>query len=226
MYHSVVPASRTQIAYLKTQREVCKDFKKAVDICSHNSKWTQVLSKQAADFRSNVPLQGLVKPPCAFNRGIERMLNNEEWDELPAGMREYNSDEPTQEFVITRLMQAMTFDILHVTYPVDPALPKRDYASANRVQALVALAMRTHPNNFRIQLDGCRILSFADHKPYPIAGLTAYILCTLTPIMHNNLEDLEIQRDCINTLERVLGEISEFYLDIGNDDVNGMYTSD
>ena len=220
----VDPASRTQIAYLSTLREVCKDFKKAVDICSHNSK--QVLSKKAADFRDDVRLHGLVKPPFSFNRGIERMLKTEDWNELLVGMREYNSDEQTQEIIIARLLHVMTLDTMHDTPDVDPALRKRNDASVNGVQGLVAWAMRTHPGNSRIQLDGCRISSITNHEPHQIAGLTAYILCTLTPIMHDNLKDVEIQRDCINTLRGILDEIPEFYMDLDNDVVDGMYIID
>jgi hypothetical protein len=223
-----IPASRAQIAVLKECRATCKNFKKVVDTCEHDIKlkWRNEFAKAAADFRGDVLLQGQVVPPISFNRRIDWLLHIEDWNTLLHGMREYNVNEPTQEYIITRLMQVMTSNNQPHLLPNDPCSVKRRDASAAGVQGAVAWAMRTHPRNIQMLRDGARVLSFTKHEPHQIAGQTVYILRTLTSTMYNHLEDLEIQHSCIKAVERILSHIEDNYNDVDDDAAGSIYVID
>jgi len=221
-----IPASKAQIAVLQEYRAICKNFKKIIDICMHNVKWRNAFAKHAADFRDDVLLHGPVMAPFVVNRGIERLLHIQDWATLLHGMREYNVDEPSQEYIIRRLVEVMTWNNLHPPLPVALSTTNRTNASATGVQGALAWAMRIHPNNIQIVRDAALALSLTSHEPHQIAGLTPYILRTLTSTMYNHLEDLEIQRNCIQALAGILENISENYYDVDDDGGNSVLVID
>ena len=190
-----IPVSQGQVENLQEYRATCKAFQIAVDYSMRNHKWRNG-SKEAADFCGDVLLLGEVVPPYSFNRGIERLLHSGDWGALVRGMRDVNFHEPTQEFIITRLVQFLTHNTGAATA-----------ASLHGMQVAVAWAMRIHSSNSQIQLDGCRVLRLTSHEVNGDTGMTQYILGTLSRIMHNNLESREIQYICIDEMEHSFSQM-------------------
>jgi len=223
-----IPASKDQNAVLRECRAVCKTLKKVVDTSEHymQLEWRKQFEKEASDFRDDVLLHGPVTPPISFNRRIGWLLYMEDWNTLFHAMREYNVNEPTQEYVIARLMEVMTSNNQLHLLPNAPCSLKRRDASAAGVQGTVAWAMRTHPRNIQMLRDGARVLSFTTHEPHQIARQTVYILRTLTSTMYNHLEDLEIQHSCIKAVERILSHIEDTYNDVHDDAAGSIYVID
>jgi len=220
----VIPASRSQIARLSALRLVCKDFKQAVDNCRRNREWTGRFAAQAADFRGDVARTGNVHPPFSLNRGIERMLFEKQWQPIIEGMNEYNSDCITQEIVITRLVQTLAgSEVLNIPMRLALGPAYRGYVGAlNKYGAhgVVAWAMRTHPNSRTIQINGCHLLYFIVNDEDELR-VTPYIVGTLAAVMHANMQDLELLRTCVHTLEKMLSEVPDF-----SSDANGASDSD
>ena len=196
----VIPASRSQIAWLSILRLVCQHFKQAVDTCRQNSEWTGPL---AADFRDD----GVVHPPLLLNRGIERMLLEEQWQPLIEGMNEYNSDCTTQEIIITRLMQTLAGPM-----PKAYARACKDALDKYGAHGTVAWAMRTHPNSRTIQLNGCHLLNLIVDEEHALCS-TPYIVGSLAAVMRANMQDLELLRTCVEILEKMLDEVHIFFSD-------------
>ena len=189
---SIIPASRHQIAHLITLREVCKDFKQAVDNCRENHEWTGRFSAQAADFRNDVARIGNVHPPLLLNRGIARMIIEKQWQPLIDGMREYNSDCITQEIIITRCMQTLTPGII--------------LNRAMQLAGVVAWAMRSHPNSYLVQQNGCRLLQLIVHEDDEL-HITQYIVGTLAVVMHANMQNVELLQMCMYILYKMLFQV-------------------
>ena len=216
----IIPASRSRIAQLRALRLVCKDFKQAVDNCRRNRQWTGPFAAQAADFRGDVARTGSVRPPFSLNRGIERMLFEKQWQPLIEGMNEYNSVCTTQEIVITRLMQTLAgSEVLNVPVRLALGPAYRGHVGAlNKYGAhgVVAWAMRTHPNSRTIQVNGCQLLYFIVNDEDELR-VTPYIVGTLAAVMHANMQDLELLRTCVHTLEKMLSEVPDFFSDSDSD---------
>mmetsp|Transcript_73284 Transcript_73284/g.107594 ORF Transcript_73284/g.107594 Transcript_73284/m.107594 type:complete len:101 (-) Transcript_73284:922-1224(-) len=67
----------------------------------------QPLTQDAADFRGDVAMTGIVTPPFSLNRGIERLLRAEDWQSIVSGMRDHILDSTTQEFLIQRFRKSL-----------------------------------------------------------------------------------------------------------------------
>jgi len=200
----IIPASRSQVAWLRVLRLVCKDFKEAVDNCRRNRKWTGQFAAQAADFRGDVARTGNVCPPFSLNRGIERMLLEKKLQSLIQGMKEYNSDCTTQEIIITRLLLFLSHWCVHRGAPCcDIIRRKQTDLHAYGAHGLVAWAMRTHPNSRTVQKQGCRLLSLIVQEKCE-RHVTPYIVGTLAAVMHANMQDLEVLRTCVEALYKML----------------------
>ena len=190
----VIPASRSQIAWLSILRLVCQHFKQAVDTCRQNSEWTGQFEALAADFRDD----GVVHPPLLLNCGIERMLLEEQWQPLIEGMNEYNSDCTTQEIIITRLMQTLAGPM-----PKAYARACKDALDKYGAHGTVAWAMRTHPNSRTIQLNGCHLLNLIVDEEHALCS-TPYIVGSLAAVMRANMQDMQLLDTCMEILTKIL----------------------
>jgi len=217
----VVPPSRRQIEYLRELRLVCKDFNRAVAFCVENEEWMRPLTQDAADFRGDVAMTGIVKPPFSLNRGIERLLRAGNLHLIGSGMRDHILDSTTQEFLIQRLRKSLAPPLTQAR------IGRRRAASEFVTMQTVAWAMRVHSTNRQIQIDGIHLMSYMTHDPapddtiivlgdgWPTSKLSAYIIDTVAVLMHDNLAVLDVQRACLKTLANVLLEIDGWV----NDDV-------
>jgi len=154
------------------------------------------------------------------------MLFEKQWQPLIDGMREYNSDCTTQEIIITRWMHTLTPPvILNMAMQV---AARDDVRELNKcgVHGVVAWAMRSHPNSHLVQHNGCRLLDLIVDANDEL-HVTPYIVGTLAVVMHANMQDLELQKICMNILDTMLADVESFFTDGGDaSDSDGDDASD
>jgi len=144
-------------------------------------------------------------------------------------MRDHIFDSTTQEYLIKRFRK-------YLAPPVSQAkIRRRKKASEFVSMQTVAWAMRLHPTNRQIQLDGIHLMSYMAHHldisdtieesggARLTSKVSAYIIATVAVLMRDDLAVLDTQRACLQTLCNVVDVIngswktSSYYHDVAFD---------
>ena len=213
---TAIPASMGQIALLRVQRCVCKDFRDAVDKCLRAKKWMLPFATRAMDFRTDFATTGIViTPPISLIRGITRMLYTGEIAELVAGIREFIADQTTIEIVFAEFRTYVSE--LGDGDATDKAMRQIRVRIAQQagMPGTVAWAMRYHMESTSIQCNGSHILTYFDYTPgLPGAVLQAdatdencdmqvYLIGALANVMHDSLHNRQVQQSCLDAMRAI-----------------------
>ena len=203
---STLPASPAWLAHLQMSRSVCKYWKREMDIGFHSPTFLRTMAARAADFRGDVPLHGPVCPPSSHNRGIERMLHEDDWIELVTCMQECVGDLGTQAYIMTQLRTHLFYPQFWDPQVVDhqifhSAMLARKKARDIALAPVVAWVLRMHPQCLSLQLECCHVLCYIQHTLVQLCPHTAYIIGSLADVMQEYPVHVEVQRVCLRALE-------------------------
>ena len=209
------------MTHLRMSRAVSKEYKAAIDKGFQSHTFVRAMAVRAYDFRGDVARYGLVCPPFVHDRGIERMLHEDDWNELVATMRECVGDFSTQTYIMKRLRTLLFYPQYWEPF-VDGGYEAFVSALASRNKSselahTVAWVLRMHPHRLSLQLDCCYVLCYVNHTVVADqCPHTPYIIASLADVMQEYPLNVEVQIVCLRALEDFAQEFLESCYDIHN----------
>jgi len=220
-----LPVSQEQITLLRTARRANKRFRDAIDICLQSDRWALPLRALAADFHSDFAKTNVqIHPPMSLFRGIARMIEMREYTELVTGMREYLSNQTTQEIIILKLMESLAISVdANVNERVAHQALLRTAQDAG-VPGMVAWGMRCHTQCRSIQRNGIVMLGYFEYgdmlQTYRPNGdeeenclFQVYLIGSIGTLMYETLADRDIQKTCLQALQAIIVRVSDELVD-------------